>query len=150
MLTSLLVQSDNSAAEILAKNHPQGRAAFINAMNEKARALGLTKTHFDDPSGLINTNTSTALELVTLVETAGNYEFIRQTSTQVSNNTNKTVLEKFNNILVSKTGFTSKAGRCLVMLVDTKNTHHAIVILGESNKEYRDNLAKTLLSTLSK
>ena len=150
LLTSLLVKSDNYAAEILARNHPQGRSAFINAMNEKARALGLQKTHFEDPSGLINTNTSTANELVILVETAGRYEFIRRASTQVTNNTNKTILEKFSNVVVSKTGFTSKAGRCLVMLVDNQTKHHAIVILGESNKEYRDNLAKTLLLTLNK
>ena len=148
LLTSLLVRSDNYAAEILAKNHPEGRAAFITAMNEKARRLGLTKTHFDDPSGLINTNTSTANELAVLVETAGRYEFIRQTSTQVADNTNKTILERFSNVLVSKTGFTSKAGRCLVMLVDHQNKPHAIVILGEPTKEYRDTLAKNLLLTL--
>lgn len=149
LLTNLLVKSDNHAAEILAKNHPEGRLGFMMAMNSKSRQLGLNNTHFDDPSGLISTNTSTANELATLVQTAGQYDFIRHASSQVEQNTNKPILERFRNVIVSKTGFTSKAGRCVVMLVDKSGTNHAIIILGEPTRQARDDLAKNLLLTVS-
>jgi D-alanyl-D-alanine carboxypeptidase len=51
--------------------------------------------------------------------------------------------------LVSKTGFTYKAGRCLAMLVDRNGQEHVIIILGERTKQSRDQLARNLLSTSS-
>ena len=149
LLTGLLVRSDNHAAEMLARHHPEGRTGFLSAMNVKAQQLGLIKTRFNDPSGLISTNTSTANELAVLVETAGQYEFIRYASSQVEHNTNKPILERFRNILVSKTGFTSSAGRCVAMLVDRAGSNHAIIILGEPTRHARDTLAQNLLLTVS-
>lgn len=149
LLTNLLVRSDNNAAEVLARHHPEGRRGFMLAMNTKAWALGLTHTHFDDPSGLISTNISTARELAKLVEVAGSYEFIRHASSQYEHNTNKPILEQFKNILVSKTGFTSQAGRCVALLVDRADGNHAIIILGEPTRQARDELAKNLLLTVS-
>lgn len=149
LLTSLLVRSDNHAAEVLARHHPEGRRGFMLAMNAKANQLGLPRTHFDDPSGLISTNTSTATELAKLVEVAGTYDFIRYASKQSEHNTNKPILEQFKNILVSKTGFTSQAGRCVALLVDRAGSTHAIIILGESTRQARDELAKNLLLTVS-
>lgn len=149
LLTSLLVRSDNNASEILARHHPEGRIGFLSAMNAKAQQLGLANTRFNDPSGLISTNISTANELAVLVEAAGRYEFIRYASSQVENNTNKPILERFRNILVSKTGFTSSAGRCVAMLVDRGGSNHAIIILGEPTRTARDTLAQNLLLTVS-
>ena len=149
LLTTLLVQSDNHASEMLARYHPDGRRGFLAAMNAKAQQLGLKNTHFDDPSGLISTNTSTAVELAKLVEVAGQYEFIRYASSQVERNTNKPILERFRNILVSKTGFTTSAGRCVALLVDRAGSNHAIIILGEPTRHARDTLAQNLLLTVS-
>lgn len=163
LLTNLLVRSDNNAAEILAKHHPQGRKAFLEAMNAKARDLGLKHTEYHDASGLIATNLTTAEELVKVVSKAGMYPFIRNTSTlteiprtaKVKNkvrtvklpNTNRTILFEFDNIVVSKTGFTSRAGRCVAMLVDSKGEQYAIIILGEPTKQARDQLARNLIQT---
>ena len=164
LLIKLLVRSDNGAAEVLARNYPQGRTAFIRAMNDRSAQLGLVDTKFSDPSGLMP-NTSTAKELVKLVAASGNYNFIRRISSQPAiyqtsqvkkktktvtlSNTNSNILFEFNNILVSKTGFTYKAGRCLAMLVDKNGQEHVIIILGERTKQSRDQLARNLLSTSS-
>ena len=164
LLIKLLVRSDNGAAEVLARNYPQGRTAFIRAMNDRSAQLGLVDTKFSDPSGLMP-NTSTAKELVKLVAAAGNYNFIRRISSQPAiyqtsqvkkktktvtlANTNSNILFEFNNILVSKTGFTYKAGRCLAMLVDKNGQEHVIIILGERTKQSRDQLARNLLSNSS-
>ena len=164
LLIKLLVRSDNGAAEVLARNYPQGRTAFIRAMNDRSAQLGLFDTKFSDPSGLMP-NTSTAKELVKLVAASGNYNFIRRISSQPAiyqtsqvkkktktvtlANTNSSILFEFNNILVSKTGFTYKAGRCLAMLVDKNGQEHVIIILGERTKQSRDQLARNLLSTSS-
>ena len=164
LLIKLLVRSDNGAAEVLARNYPQGRTAFIHAMNNRSAQLGLVDTKFSDPSGLMP-NTSTAKELVKLVAAAGNYNFIRRISSQPAiyqtsqvkkktktvtlSNTNSNILFEFNNILVSKTGFTYKAGRCLAMLVDKNGQEHVIIILGERTKQSRDQLARNLLSNSS-
>ena len=163
LLTNLLVRSDNNAAEVLAKYHPHGRSSFLDAMNAKAQLLGLTHTEYHDASGLIATNLTTANELAQLVAYAGTYPFIRQTSTLVEietkkkiknkvrtvklGNTNKSILFEFDNILVSKTGYTSRAGRCLAMLVDSHGEQYAIIILGEPTKLARDNLARNLLQS---
>ena len=164
LLIKLLVRSDNGAAEVLARNYPQGRTAFIRAMNDRSTQLGLVDTKFSDPSGLMP-NTSTAKELVKLVAASGNYNFIRRISSQPAiyqtsqvkkktktvtlANTNSNILFEFNNILVSKTGFTYKAGRCLAMLVDKNGQEHVIIILGERTKQSRDQLARNLLSNSS-
>jgi D-alanyl-D-alanine carboxypeptidase (penicillin-binding protein 5/6) len=52
LLTGLLLPSGNDAAEALAGSHPDGRAAFIAAMNATARKLGAKDTRVVTPSGL--------------------------------------------------------------------------------------------------
>ena len=162
LMTRLLVRSDNGASEILAQNYPGGRTKFLEAMNVKTKLLGLNNTQFNDPSGLIATNTTTAKDLVKLVSAAGTYEFISAVSRQpeiqqttpgkkrphtvVMPNTNRNILFEFNNILVSKTGFTSRAGRCLAMLVDKQGQRYAIIILGEPSKQAREQVARNLLT----
>ena len=56
LLYGLMLPSGNDAAEVLANNFPGGREAFIQAMNNKAKSLGLTDTHFTNPSGLQGEN----------------------------------------------------------------------------------------------
>ena len=163
LLTSLLVRSDNQAAEILAKNYPGGRSAFISVMNAKAKMYNLSNTKFIDPSGLGVFNTSTAIEVANLVNIASEYEFVRTVSSQpeiytvvktkygykqqpVYNHTSKELLVEFNNILLSKTGYTSQAGRCITMMIEQNNQKQIIVILGEPSKQKRDNLVRQLIA----
>lgn len=64
LLQLLLVESSNEAAEVIAAQ--VGRGRFIDLMNDKAESLGLTHTHFTDPSGLDSGNTSSVGDLLRL------------------------------------------------------------------------------------
>ena len=70
LLRLALMASENLAARTLARNYPGGLPAFVRTMNVKAKALGMTQTHFDDPSGLSSLNVSSARDLVKLVNAA--------------------------------------------------------------------------------
>jgi len=66
LLQLLLVESSNEAAETIAGE--LGRNEFIEAMNAKARQLGMLGTHFADPSGLSAENVSSVGDLYTLAK----------------------------------------------------------------------------------
>ena len=122
-----LMASENLAARTLARHYPGGMTAFVKTMNVKAKSLGMTHTHFDDPSGLSSLNTSNAHDLVKLVNAASRDSRIREFSTLRSHevrlnkkmfrygNTNLLIGRPDWEILVQKTGFTNDAGQCLVM-----------------------------------
>jgi D-alanyl-D-alanine endopeptidase (penicillin-binding protein 7) len=122
-----LMASENLAARTLGRNYPGGLPAFVKTMNLKAKALGMTQTHFDDPSGLSNLNVSSARDLVKLINAASRDSRIRDFSTLRSHevrlgkqmfvyrNTNLLIGKSDWDILVQKTGFTNDAGQCLVM-----------------------------------
>lgn len=127
LLKLALMASENRAARVLGRAYPGGMKSFVKTMNAKARALGMTRTRFDDPSGLSNSNVSNARDLVKLVNAASRDSRIREFSTlhtlQVRagkhlvqyRNTNLLVGKDDWDIHVQKTGFTNDAGECLVM-----------------------------------
>lgn len=162
LFESLLIRSDNNAAEAFANAWPGGRTAFLDQLNEKARKLKMPNTYYADPSGLDKRNVSTAEELTKLVIAASKYPLIGSVSSSkyltiekksgkkirsVSlNNTNSRLLFQFDSIVLSKTGFTNPAGRCLALLVDRAGTKYAVVILGEKNIEKREEKARHLIN----
>ncbi|MEW6676795.1 MAG: serine hydrolase [Pseudomonadota bacterium] len=76
-----LIASENRAASALSRAYPGGRDAFIAAMNRKARALGMTDSHFVDSTGLNSANKATASDLARMVDAAYRYPAIRDIST---------------------------------------------------------------------
>ena len=130
VLRIALMSSENFAAYTLARHHPGGYDAFVEAMNRRARELGMLNTTFVDPTGLSVENLSTAADLVRLVRAASKYPQIREYSTTryfsahfrqpryrlAFGNTNVLVHRESWGVGVSKTGYLSEAGRCLVML----------------------------------
>lgn len=125
LLRALLLVSANDAAMTLAEGTSGSRAAFVRAMNRRARALGLTSTHFANPVGLDDPgNRSSARDLVHLVLQLRTHPFFRRTvarerATLTSGDTIRTVVNR--NTLVAdarvdgvKTGHTSEAGYVLV------------------------------------
>lgn len=138
-----LVASDNRAAAALGRNYPGGTAAFVDAMNAKARLLGLEATRFVDSSGLDPENVSSPADLARMVAEASKYEIIRDYSTTraldvtlpVSGrklsymNTNALVRGGTWDIGLSKTGYISESGKCLVMQAMIANTPIVIVLL---------------------
>ncbi len=144
LLKLALMASENRAASALARAYPGGYDAAIVAMNAKARALDMQDTHFLDSTGLSSGNVSTAHDLVKMVSAAREYPLIHQYTTtpsySVDNwkgrtlrfvNTNPLVKNASWDIGVSKTGFISEAGRCLVMEA-TINERKMIIVLLDS------------------
>lgn len=148
LLQLALMASENRAASALGRNYPGGLRAFVQAMNEKAYSLGMLNTRFVDPTGLHSGNVSTAEDLVKLVRAAYEYPEIRQESTAVSQevtvgnsrnpmnfvNTNVLVRKGDWVIGLSKTGFISEAGRCLVMQAEIGGQPLIIVLLDSVGK----------------
>lgn len=146
MLRLALMSSENRAASALSRHYPGGREAFVAAMNRKAESLGLSETRFEDPTGLTAANVSSARDLVKLVAAAHQYPLIREFTTmseyqvnvggrtQVFHNTNQLVSSPTWEIGLSKTGFISEAGKCLVMQAWFNNKPTIIVLLDSWGK----------------
>jgi len=125
-----LMASANHGAYVLARHHPGGFDAFVDDMNDQARALGMDASHFVDPSGLSILNHASAADVVTLIEAAMAYPLIREsTQTQAYTarfrypryelyygNTNVLVFRNHWDVRLSKTGYLDEAGRCLAMV----------------------------------
>lgn len=165
LLESLLIKSDNAAAEALANSIPGGRTFFIDIMNSRARSLGMTNTFFEDPSGLGRNNISTTKDLAILIAKTYEHPEISSTSSskyfkvEVKNkkkitymtvgNTNSQLLHVFDNIVLSKTGYTNPAGRCLALMIERNNRKYAIIILGERTSGDRFYRARNLINMVS-
>ena len=153
-----LVKSDNNSARVLCDNYPGGTVACITTMNRRAQSLGMTHTNFVEPSGLSIMNVSTAEDLVKLVLAAGKYPEVVQASRTANlriqlkkkyltvRNTNPTIAHEPYNFLVSKTGFISAAGGCIVMMKDTPLGRRVVVVLGSKNTRTRIPEAETVLA----
>jgi len=146
MLHIALMASENRAAAALSRYYPGGRPAFVVAMNKKALELGMTDTHFIDPTGL-SPNTSSARDLAKMVAAAYQYPLIREFSTDASYDVftgHKTIHYASTNALVrnhswqiglQKTGFTNEAGECMVMQTMV-NDKPVIMVLLDSVGRY--------------
>ena len=146
LLLLALMSSENRAAASLARTYPGGTAAFVAAMNAKAAALRMNDTRFLDPTGLSSSNVSSASDLARLVAAAHEYPLIRQYSTRNSatvhslgrqlgyRNTNGLVRNVNWEIGLSKTGYISEAGRCLVMRVRLASREVIVVLLDSWGK----------------
>lgn len=159
-----LMASDNRAASALGRNYPGGLPAFIEAMNAKARELGLTHTRFVDSSGLAPGNVSSAGDLGKMVIAASNYELIREYSTTEAVNvtlpdskrklsfvnTNRLVRGSDWQIGLSKTGYISESGLCLVMQAMIANQPVVIVLLDSWGKLTRTADAQRIKKWLEK
>ena len=151
MLHLALMASENRAASALARAYPGGAPAFVAAMNKKARDLGMAQTHFLDSTGLNAGNLSTAEDLAKMVNASYEYPMIRQFSTSQSydvvlddyrrpihfGNTNALVKSDTWDIGLSKTGYISEAGRCLVMQARIAQQAVIIVLLDSEGMRSR-------------
>ncbi|HKU86636.1 MAG TPA: hypothetical protein VJV77_09885, partial [Casimicrobiaceae bacterium] len=143
MLRLALMSSENRAASSLARHYPGGKHAFVEAMNIKASLLGMSHTHYADPTGLDAENVSTAHDLAKLVQAAAEYPLIREFTTTPSylvelqptgrtlgfNNSNALVKNQSWDIQLQKTGYIREAGKCVVMLVNIASKPFVIVLL---------------------
>ncbi|MBB3117830.1 serine hydrolase [Pseudoduganella violacea] len=128
MLHIALMSSENRAASALGHNYPGGLPAFVEAMNAKARQLGMSETHYVDSSGLSKNNVASARDLAKLAQAAYEHPLLREYSTapkavveangrpMLFGTTNRLVAPNSGwEIGLQKTGFINEAGRCLMM-----------------------------------
>ena len=149
LLLIALMASENRAAAALARTYPGGVPAFVKAMNEKAAELGMSDSQFIEPTGLSPSNVSSPRDLVKLVRAAHSYPLIREYSTRDKAtvkafnrplrfvNTNGLVRNSRWDIELSKTGYISEAGRCLVMHVRLASKDLIVVLLDSWGKQSR-------------
>ena len=149
LLCLALMSSENRAAAALGRTYPGGREAFVAAMNAKAAAIGMTDSQFVDPTGLSAGNVASARDLAKLVRAAHEYPLIREYSTRERHtvtvrgrplafrNTNGLVRSTQWEIGLSKTGYISEAGRCLVMHMRLASKDLIVVLLDSWGKQSR-------------
>lgn len=151
MMLMALMASENRAAASLAHHYPGGYDKFIEAMNAKAKSLGMNHTHFVEPTGLSQHNVSTAHDLAIMVQAAARYHTITELTTTTKKdfrfqhpryvlayyNTNPLVRNRHWDIRLTKTGYTDEAGRCLVMMTKIKDRPVAMVLLDSFGKRTR-------------
>ena len=148
LLYGLLVYSANDAAMTLATDYSGGYDAFILAMNEKAKELYMTNSHFENPVGLDgNTQSTTAKDLLRASEVAMRIpEFAKIVGTKsiaLADATGKTkynlsnvneLLGNVPGVLGIKTGWTENARENLVTFVERDGHKLIIVVLGSQDR----------------
>ncbi len=147
LLRLTLMASENRAAAALARAYPGGTPAFVAAMNQKAVELGMWRSRFVDGTGLSNGNVSNAQDLSRLVGAAYRHPLIREYTTDTRytvrlangrkmqfSNSNRLVRNSGWEIGLSKTGYISEAGRCLVLQAQIAATPVIIILLDSWGK----------------
>jgi serine-type D-Ala-D-Ala endopeptidase (penicillin-binding protein 7) len=144
-----LMASENRAAHALGRTYPGGLEAAVAAMNDKAQELGMTHTHYVEPTGLDEHNVASPGDLSKLVQAASQDQLIREYSTDEQysvrigrrlvqfRNTDALVRNPGWTIVVQKTGFINEAGRCLVMKAVIDAREVIIVLLNGYGKNTR-------------
>jgi serine-type D-Ala-D-Ala carboxypeptidase (penicillin-binding protein 5/6) len=158
LLRALLVKSPNDVARCLARDHAGSVEAFAEMMNQRARELGATHSHFVNPNGLpVPGQYSSARDLSLIARAAYANPTIRSIvclpklafryangRTRELENTNK-VLKQLSYCNGMKTGYTEAAGHCLIASGSRPGRDVIVVVLGDSKSGvWRD--ASALLS----
>lgn len=149
LLYGLMLNSGNDAAEVIAEGSQFGRDNFVYLMNRKAEYLGLTNTHFTNPSGLEGDGNqySTATDLLVMTRYALEKPYFAQVASTYQHDIDQTEKHKeyhlYNetNLLTSypgvkgvKTGYTYEAGLCLVSYLEYDGHRIIAILLNAQNR----------------
>lgn len=149
MMHLALMSSENRAAHALGRYFPGGLTALVGAMNRKAAALGMTDTHYVEPTGLSSQNQSSASDLARLVKEAHGHSLLRELTTSREaevevghrmvqfHNTNGLVRSPQWDIGLQKTGYISESGHGLVMQAQLAGRKLIMVLLDSVGKYSR-------------
>jgi serine-type D-Ala-D-Ala endopeptidase (penicillin-binding protein 7) len=163
LLRAMLMSSDNLAAETLAHAHPGGFDKFIQDVNTRVGDMALKNTVIVDSTGLLPGNKSTVDDLRDFLFTLRKYMLIQALSVEKTysteyrrgakivkvnlKNTNPQMWS-YDNIVLTKTGFTNPAGRCLAMLVEKNGELFAVVSLGSVSVQERSKNIANLMNEI--
>lgn len=161
LLYCALVASANEACNVIAEYIAGDVPSFVQMMNEEAAALGCTGTHFANAHGLHESDHyTTARDLCTIARRAWQNETFREICTTTvhtvppTNLSDERVLATTNYLVSTattdsyyyskasgiKTGYTSKAGRCLISTADDGKLSLLSVVLGAQTSEDENGL----------
>jgi D-alanyl-D-alanine endopeptidase (penicillin-binding protein 7) len=150
LLHMSLMNSDNVATRVLARESGLSPGEFVAHMNEKARKMDLDNTRFAEPTGLDQRNVSTAVDVARLVQAAADHYLIREITTTPEYvfvgeypgrkhtvarthhivNTNRLLRSNRYEFSCSKTGFISQSGYCVATWVRDRGRDLITVVLG--------------------
>lgn len=150
LVYGLMLRSGNDAAVAIAEHVGGSEEGFVYLMNEKAKWLGMTNTHFDNPHGLDSeTHYSSAYDMALLMSYAmKNEEFKKITGTKSYKsdkreyswrNKNKLLTVYYEYCTGGKTGFTKKTGRTLVSTA-SKEGMDLIAVTLDAPDDWRDHM----------
>ncbi len=147
-LAALLISSSGDVAYAIAEHVGGTVGNFVDMMNKKAEEMGLSGTHYTNPVGLHDDNLyTTARDIYTLAKFAFSIDKIKETLKKVSytmeaTNYHKELTIYTSNLMINpnsnvyykyavcgKTGFTNKAGRCLVSMSEYNGYTYIAVVL---------------------
>lgn len=152
LVVGMLIVSGNDAANAVGLYLGGSPEGFAEMMNDKARSIGMKKSLFVTPSGLDEGNHhSTAYDMAILASNAINNEIFAQICKErrmeVTINGEKQAVYNHNKLLSFmddcigiKTGFTEKAGRCLVSAVNRNGKLMICVTLNDGN-DWNDHIS---------
>lgn len=152
LLQALMIQSANDAAVALAEKIAGSEESFADIMNQRAKALGLTESHFTDPHGLPNSadpkaiNTMSAHDLALLGVELMKYplmrEYAKTPTLPFSNGTFTSGLTNPNHLINPhkvnywdaatgiKTGYSAPAGYCVTASAKKGDMELVCVVMG--------------------
>ncbi len=158
-----LVASSNGATVALTRSTGLTSEEFVGKMNEMAAKLGMTRSHFTDPTGLDATDVASARDVALLIRTALTYPEIQAavsrklyafralTGLDHAVRSTDELLGSFldvapNRFLGGKTGFIQEAGYCFGSAAENANGDRVIaVVLGAESKDLRFKEVKSLM-----
>ncbi|MGP4041382.1 D-alanyl-D-alanine carboxypeptidase family protein [Gracilibacillus sp. D59] len=150
LVYGLMLRSGNDAAVAISEHIGGSQEGFAFLMNEKARWIGMTNSHFDNPHGLDSkTHYSTAYDMALLTKYAMENEIFREISSTSSYqssardyawiNKNKLLTQLYEYSNGGKTGYTKAAGRTLVSTAE-KNGQTLIVVTLDAPSDWQDHI----------
>ena len=150
LLTGLLLGSANDAAEALAIEEAGSVSAFVEDMNARAKALGMSRTRFASPHGLDDRGRSSSADLMLLLREASKNttfrDLIRRRFAVVRSDSTRTRMIQNRNAMLwlypgasgVKTGYTAGAGFCLMATAHRDGRELAVVVLGGGDEVFSD------------
>lgn len=165
LFKAMLISSDNLAAESLALAHPQGHLGFLEDAQRTIDHAGLNDTRIVDATGLLAENKSTVRDLSKFLVYLQNYPLVltvagekedqvkytppksKKSITVFLKNTNPSMWV-YDTIVMSKTGFTNAAGRCVAMLMRRGQDVVVVVILGQRDLKTRTMTVNNLVARM--
>ncbi|MBZ9636245.1 D-alanyl-D-alanine carboxypeptidase family protein [Clostridium sp. FP1] len=147
VMDGLLLYSGNDIAYMIADNLGGNSAGFAKMMNAKATALGMKGSHFITPNGLDDINDqhfTTPYDLTILGRAAYKNEWVKKSMAKKTSSiksakgpsaivANRNKLLGVDGNIGGKTGYTLKAGRCLISIYERNGRHILGVVMNSEN-----------------